>query len=139
MNDFGKFYEASKQARLLASEFGGLLPGETVGDLFCGAGGWTALASSLGIEVDWAVNHDATAIEYHGRNYPSCRHSQGDAWHVAPRDAAGDAPVGPLSAALCMFMQLDSAGYLTAGVQLHVLAAAADLIDEQAAAGRAGQ
>lgn len=57
---------------------------------------------------------------------------------IAEMQAAGG-DESPLSAALCMFMQLDSAGYLTAGVQLHVLAAAADLIDDQAAARRAGQ
>ncbi len=121
MSGFAAMYEASKQAKLLASEFGGLLPGETVGDLFCGAGGWTALASSLGIEVDWAVNHDPTAIEYHERNYPQCRHSQGDAWHVAPRDAAGDAPVGLLLASAACTTHSRARGSAPVSPRVHML------------------
>ena len=82
-------FQRSARERLIASGFGRLLPGETVADLFCGGGGWTALGEELGVSPDFAVNHSPLAIEYHRANNPDCVHHQGDAWKARPREVIG--------------------------------------------------
>lgn len=78
------FAEAAR-ARLLSSGLGSLADDEKVVDLFCGGGGWGAGLVELGIRTDYAVNHDATAIEFHAANHPWCVHHRGDAWRTKPR------------------------------------------------------
>ena len=41
-----------------------------VGDFFCGAGGASVGIEEFGVKVDFAVNHDQTAIRLHSRNHP---------------------------------------------------------------------
>lgn len=77
------------RARLAASALGGLLPGEKVADLFCGAGGWGEGGKLHGLRVDFAINHSPEAITTHARNNPGCRHHLGDAWKARPRDVIG--------------------------------------------------
>lgn len=80
-----------RRERLLASALGGLLPGEVVADLFCGAGGWGEGLKLVGGEVGYAVNHSPDAIATHETNNPGCRHHMGDAWKARPRDVIADA------------------------------------------------
>ena len=49
-------------------------------DLFCGAGGTSTAVfeSDTNMEIVWCINHDATAIRSHLKNYPHCRHSTED-------------------------------------------------------------
>lgn len=49
-------------------------------DLFCGAGGTSTAVfeSNTNMEVIWCINHDATAIRSHAKNYPMCKHSTED-------------------------------------------------------------
>lgn len=42
--------------RVASSNFGGLLPGEKVADLFCGAGGWDEAAKMLGMGSTYSVD-----------------------------------------------------------------------------------
>lgn len=81
--------DQSAADRPAGSELAGLLPGEMVADLFCGAGGWGEGLRTMGVGVDFAVNHDAVAIGTHERNNPGCRHHRGDAWRARPRDVIG--------------------------------------------------
>lgn len=85
---------AADRERLTASPMGRLLPGEKVVDLFCGAGGWGDGLAQIGIQTDFAVNHDPVAIEFHARNHPHCVHHRGDAWRTKPRDVVGAAKAG---------------------------------------------
>lgn len=86
------------RSRLSGSPFGALAPEEKVVDLFCGAGGWGDGLASVGISTDFAINHDAVAIEFHQRNHPQCSHHQGDAWRTKPRAVVGNAIIGLLLA-----------------------------------------
>ena len=46
-----------------------------IGDFFCGAGGASVgIEEALGRSVDFAVNHDQTAIKLHSRNHPGTYH-----------------------------------------------------------------
>lgn len=49
-------------------------------DLFCGAGGTSTaiFESKTNLEVVWCINHDATAIRSHSKNYPRCAHTTED-------------------------------------------------------------
>lgn len=49
-----------------------------VGDFFCGAGGASVGIEEFGVKVDFAVNHDQTAIRLHSRNHPSTYHMTED-------------------------------------------------------------
>ena len=44
-------------------------------DLFAGAGGFTAGATSAGAQVLWAANHWPAAVETHRENHPGVLHS----------------------------------------------------------------
>ncbi len=81
--------EDAARRSLMESVYGGLLPGEKVADLFCGAGGWGEGGKRLGMQVDFAVNHWDEAIGTHARNNPECQHHLGDAWKAKPRDVIG--------------------------------------------------
>lgn len=43
-------------------------------DLFAGLGGFTAAASSVGVQVVWAANHWQAAVEIHRANHPQAHH-----------------------------------------------------------------
>lgn len=46
-----------------------------IGDFFCGAGGASVgIEEAFGRSVDFAVNHDQTAIKLHSRNHPGTYH-----------------------------------------------------------------
>lgn len=50
-----------------------------IGDFFCGAGGASVgIEEALGRSVDFAVNHDQTAIKLHSRNHPGTYHMTED-------------------------------------------------------------
>ncbi len=49
-----------------------------VGDFFCGAGGASVGIEEFGVKVDFAVNHDQTAIRLHSKNHPSTYHMTED-------------------------------------------------------------
>lgn len=49
-----------------------------VGDFFCGAGGASVGIEEFGVKVDFAVNHDQTAIKLHSRNHPETYHMTED-------------------------------------------------------------
>ena len=50
-----------------------------IGDFFCGAGGASVgIEEAFGRSVDFAVNHDQTAIKLHSRNHPSTYHMTED-------------------------------------------------------------
>lgn len=49
-----------------------------VGDFFCGAGGASVGIEEFGVKVDFAVNHDQTAIRLHSRNHPETYHMTED-------------------------------------------------------------
>lgn len=50
-----------------------------IGDFFCGAGGASVgIEKAFGRSVDFAVNHDQTAIMLHSRNHPSTYHMTKD-------------------------------------------------------------
>ena len=108
-------------ARLSASALGALAPDEAVVDLFCGAGGWGDGLASVGIRTDFAVNHDATAIEYHTANHPWCRHHRGDAWHTKPRAVVGDAKVGLLLASAACTTHSRARGSAPISKRVHML------------------
>lgn len=78
--------DGQKRDALWGSPMSGLLPGEVIADLFCGAGGWgEGLRGSLH-GVSFAVNHSPAAIATHQTNNPGCAHHMGDAWKARPRD-----------------------------------------------------
>lgn len=50
-----------------------------IGDFFCGAGGASVgIEEAFGRSVDFAVNHDLTAIKLHSRNHPGTYHMTED-------------------------------------------------------------
>ena len=50
-----------------------------IGDFFCGAGGASVgIEEAFGRSVDFAVNHDQTAIKLHSRNHPGTYHMTED-------------------------------------------------------------
>ncbi len=50
-----------------------------IGDFFCGAGGASVgIENAFGRSVDFAINHDATAIMLHSRNHPATYHMKED-------------------------------------------------------------
>ena len=50
-----------------------------IGDFFCGAGGASVgIEAAFGEPVDFAVNHDQTAIRLHSRNHPETYHMTED-------------------------------------------------------------
>lgn len=57
----------------------------TAKDLFCGYGGWTTAAKSVGVEVKFALNHWDHAIKVHGINHPGTAHYCGDVKDTNPR------------------------------------------------------
>lgn len=60
---------------------------EVIVDLFaCGGGMSTAIEEALGRHVDFAVNHDADAIEMHKANHPQTVHYCSDVFEVCPRE-----------------------------------------------------
>jgi DNA (cytosine-5)-methyltransferase 1 len=66
-------------------------------DLFCGGGGASeGIRMALGVDPDFAVNHNAEAIAMHEANHASTVHFQGDVWHAAPRDVTRGRPVSLL-------------------------------------------
>ena len=119
--DLFSFAALAGRERLLASSQGGLLPGETVADLFCGAGGWGEGARELDIRVDFAVNHDPVAIAAHEDNNPWCRHHRGDAWRVRPRAVIGDAKLGLLLASAACTTHSRARGSAPISKRVHML------------------
>lgn len=114
--------ERAAARRLAESPLGGLLPGEAVVDLFCGAGGWGEGAKELGITVDFAVNHDRTAILTHERNNPGCSHHLGDAWRARPRDVVGNrTKVGLLMASAACTTHSRARGAAPISKRVHML------------------
>lgn len=113
--------EQSARERLLASELGGLLPGEVVVDLFCGAGGWGAGGLTVGVRTDFAVNHSAIAIDFHRQNHPWCQHRQGDAWKTRPRDVVGGRKVGLLLASAACTTHSNARGAAPISPRVHML------------------
>lgn len=108
--------------RLAASELGGLLPGEKVVDLFCGAGGWGEGARRVGVPVDFAVNHSASAIATHRLNNPACVHHQGDAWKAKPLDVIGlGTKVGLLMASAACTTHSNARGKAPISKRVHML------------------
>lgn len=68
---------------------------ELIVDSFAGGGGAsTGIELATGRPVDIAINHDADAIAMHTVNHPSTRHYCEDVFHVNPREATQDHPVG---------------------------------------------
>ena len=57
-------------------------------DLFAGLGGWSMGAKMAGIQVVWAANHWAEAVEWHSRNHPEAQHVCQDLhqanWELVP-------------------------------------------------------
>lgn len=47
----------------------------TAVDLFAGLGGFTEGARMAGVDVIWAANHWATAVQYHALNHPDALHA----------------------------------------------------------------
>ncbi len=113
--------EQSAFDRLRGSVLAGLLPGEKVADLFCGAGGWGEGLRALGVRVDFAVNHSAQAIETHTANNPGCKHHQGDAWRTRPRDVVGDASLGILFASAACTTHSRARGSAPISKRVHML------------------
>lgn len=117
---FASVMEAHR-AMLESSPLGGLLPGEKVADLFCGAGGWGEGARDLSVAVDFAVNHWKVAIDTHAINNPGCRHEQGDAWRVRPRDVIGGATLGVLFASAACTTHSKARGSAPVSKRVHML------------------
>lgn len=114
-------FAAAERLVLAASPLGGLLPGEVVVDLFCGAGGWGDGLAELGIATNFAINHDPVAIEFHRRNHPGCVHHQGDAWRTKPRSVVGDAHVGLLLASAACTTHSRARGSAPVSKRVHML------------------
>jgi DNA (cytosine-5)-methyltransferase 1 len=57
----------------------------TVTDLFCGAGGSSLGAQSVGLEIRMAANHWRLAIDTHNANFPQTDHDCADVSQVNPR------------------------------------------------------
>jgi DNA (cytosine-5)-methyltransferase 1 len=57
----------------------------TVTDLFCGAGGSSLGAMSVGLEIRMAANHWRLAIDTHQSNFPNADHDCADVSQVNPR------------------------------------------------------
>lgn len=56
-------------------------------DLFAGGGGASlGIEAALGRPVDYAINHDPTALAVHQANHPETIHLTTDIWKVKPRD-----------------------------------------------------
>lgn len=64
--------------------------------LFAGFGGADKGIEAAGHRVNIAINHDATAIAAHRKNFPHARHYTTDVWEVEPREAVRGRPVGLL-------------------------------------------
>jgi DNA (cytosine-5)-methyltransferase 1 len=81
---------AAKKAAIAMLVGAGLLV-----DVFAGFGGGSiASERAHGRPVDIAINHWASAIEYHARNHPlPTRHLTADVWEVDPEEATAGMPV----------------------------------------------
>lgn len=112
---------ASARARLADSPLGGLLPGEVVADLFCGAGGWGEGLKLLGGRVGYAINHSPDAIFTHSRNNPDCAHHLGDAWKARPREVIGSARLGLLLASAACTTHSRAKGAAPVSKRIHML------------------
>lgn len=98
-----------------------LQPDEGVLDLFCGAGGWGAGLLMAGVRNDFAVNHDAIAIEIHKANHPWCHHAQGDAWRTKPRSVAGKRKIGLMLASAACTTHSKARGGAPISKRVHML------------------
>lgn len=68
-----------------------------VGDFFCGAGGASVGIEEFGVKVDFAVNHDQTAIKLHSRNHPATYHMTEDIFtSEVERFVAGRKVIAPV-------------------------------------------
>lgn len=124
MRDLIEMAETGAAERLAVSAMAGLLPGEVVVDLFCGAGGWGEGLRRIvpaRTVVHAAVNHDAVAIETHRRNNPGCRHHRGDAWRARPRDVVGGSRVGILFASAACTTHSRARGSAPISKRVHML------------------
>lgn len=104
--------------RLAESPLGALAADELVVDLFCGAGGWTALKT---VEVHAAVNHSPLAITYHRENHGACEHHEGDAWRTSPRSVTRGRPVGLLLASAACTTHSRARGAAPIAKRVHML------------------
>ena len=63
-------------------------------DNFAGGGGAsTGIAAALGRHVDYAINHDAKALDMHTANHPETIHLCEDVFDIKPRELCGGRPV----------------------------------------------
>lgn len=63
-------------------------------DLFAGAGGASlGIEAAMGRAVDYAINHDALAVETHAANHPATEHYVSDVWEVEPVAVTRGRPV----------------------------------------------
>lgn len=113
--------ETSARRAMLTDDRAGLAADECVVDLFCGAGGWGEGAKRVGIEVDYAINHDEVAIGTHAANNPECMHHRGDAWRVKPIDVVGSRPVGLLLASAACTTHSRARGSAPVSKRVHML------------------
>lgn len=121
MGSLFSYIEAQAMRSLMADPRGGLCADECVVDLFCGAGGWGEGAKRVGLEVDYAINHDDVAIGTHADNNPECVHHRGDAWRVKPVDVVGDRPVGLLLASAACTTHSRARGSAPVSKRVHML------------------
>ncbi|HTN63543.1 MAG TPA: DNA cytosine methyltransferase [Devosia sp.] len=70
---------------------------ELIVDSFAGGGGAsTGIEMALGRSPDFAINHDAQALDLHRVNHPGTVHLNSNIYHVDPRDVVGRRKVGLL-------------------------------------------